>query len=150
MKISYSMLTHNEDESLLKLINFLVKHKDEEDEIVILDDFSDNPKTIEILDVMTSMYEMTYEQRHLLKDYAGQKNFLKNMCVGDYIFNLDADELPHKQLIKNIKPLSSTLQPHLLICSCVIPSTVFTLGTQYKSIVGFDSNIGLMFFINCL
>ena len=105
MKISYSILTHNEDESLQRLLEFLVKHKDEEDEIVILDDYSDNPKTIEILDVMTSMYEMTFEQRHLLKDYAGQKNFLKNMCTGDYIFNLDADELPHKQLIKNIKPI---------------------------------------------
>ena len=94
MKISYSILTHNEDETLLKLLEFLVKHKDDEDEIVILDDYSDNPKTIEILDVMTSMHEMTFEQRHLLKDYAGQKNYLKNMCTGDYIFNLDADELP--------------------------------------------------------
>ena len=105
MKISYSILTHNEDESLQKLLEFLVKHKDEEDEIVILDDYSDNPKTIEILDVMTSMHEMTFEQRHLLKDYAGQKNYLKNMCTGDYIFNLDADELPHKSLIKNIKSI---------------------------------------------
>ena len=105
MKISYSILTHNETDSLYKLIEFLVKHKDEEDEIVILDDYSDNQKTIEILDVMTSMYEMTFEQRHLLKDYAGQKNYLKNMCTGDYIFNLDADELPHKQLVKNIKPI---------------------------------------------
>ena len=42
MKISYSILTHNEDESLQKLLEFLVKHKDEEDEIVILDDYSDN------------------------------------------------------------------------------------------------------------
>tara|TARA_A100001201_G_scaffold99244_2_gene85394 strand:+ start:2608 stop:3228 length:621 start_codon:yes stop_codon:yes gene_type:complete len=105
MKISYSILTHNEDESLQKLLEFLVKHKDEEDEIVILDDYSDNPKTIEILDIMTSMHEMTFEQRHLLKDYAGQKNYLKNMCTGDYIFNLDADELPHKSLIKNIKSI---------------------------------------------
>ena len=105
MKISYSVLTHNEDVSLQKLLEFLVKYKDEEDEIVILDDFSDNPKTIEILDIMTSMHEMTFEQRHLLKDNAGQKNYLKNMCKGDYIFNLDADELPHKQLIKNIKPI---------------------------------------------
>ena len=105
MKISYSILTHNEDKSLMKLLEFLVKHKDEEDEIVILDDYSDNPKTIEILDVMTSMHEMTFEQRHLLKDYAGQKNHLKNMCSGDYIFNLDADELPHKSLITNIKPI---------------------------------------------
>ena len=105
MKISYSILTHNEDESLLKLINFLVKHKDEEDEIVILDDYSDNPKTIEILDSMCSIHEIKFEQRHLLKDFAGQKNHLKNMCTGDYIFNLDADELPHKQLMKNIKPI---------------------------------------------
>ena len=105
MKISYSILTHNEDDSLQRLLEFLVKHKDEKDEIVILDDYSDNPKTIEILDVMTSMHEMTFEQRHLLKDYAGQKNYLKNMCKGDYILNLDADELPHKQLIKNIKQI---------------------------------------------
>ena len=105
MKISYSILTHNEDESLQKLLEFLVKHKDEEDEIVILDDYSDNPKTIEILDVMTSMHEMTFEQRHLLKDYSGQKNHLKNMCTGDYIFNLDADELPNEWLVENIKSI---------------------------------------------
>jgi len=105
MKISYSILTHNEDKSLLKLLEFLVKHKDEEDEIVILDDYSDNPKTIEILDVMTSMHEMTFEQRHLLKDYAGQKNYLTRMCKSFYIVNIDADEIPHKSLIKNIKDI---------------------------------------------
>ena len=68
MNISYSILTHNEDDSLMRLLEFLVKHKDEEDEIVILDDYSDNPKTIEILDAMTSMHEMTFEQRNFLKD----------------------------------------------------------------------------------
>ena len=73
MKISYSILTHNEDESLQRLLEFLVKYKDEEDEIVILDDYSDNPKTIEILDIMTSIHEMTFEQRHLLKDYWTKK-----------------------------------------------------------------------------
>ena len=105
MNISYSMLTHNETDSLLKLIEFIVKHKDEEDEIVILDDYSDNEKTKEILDTMCSIHEIKFEQRHLLKDYAGQKNHLKNMCTGDYIFNLDADELPNKWLMKNIKEI---------------------------------------------
>ena len=105
MKISYSILTHNETDSLLKLIEFLVKHKDEEDEIVILDDYSDNDKTKEILDTMCSIYEITFEQRHLLKDYAGQKNYLTRMCKGEYIFNLDADELPNKWLMKNIKEI---------------------------------------------
>ena len=105
MKISYSILTHNETDSLSELIQFLVKHKDEEDEIVILDDFSDNKKTKEILDTMGSIYDIKIEQRHLLKDFAEQKNYLKNMCSGDYIFNLDADELPNKWLMGNIKPI---------------------------------------------
>ena len=103
MKISYSILTHNEDESLQKILDFIIKHKDEEDEIVILDDYSDNPKTLEILDFYVSANDIVYEQRHLLKDYAGQKNHLTRMCKGSYIINIDADELPHKFLMKNIK-----------------------------------------------
>ena len=105
MKISYSILTHNETDSLLKLIEFIVKYKDEEDEIVILDDYSDNEKTKEILDTMCSIQDIKFEQRHLLNDYGEQKNYLKRMCTGDYIFNLDADELPHKYLITNIKTI---------------------------------------------
>ena len=105
MKISYSILTHNETDSLLKLIEFLVKYKDDEDEIVILDDFSDNEKTKEILDTMCSIHEIKFEQRHLLKDYAGQKNYLSRMCSGEYIINIDADEIPHKYLMKNIKEI---------------------------------------------
>ena len=99
------MLTHNETDSLSELIQFLVKHKDEEDEIVILDDFSDNEKTKEILDSAVSIYEIKFEQRHLLKDYSGQKNHLTRMCKGQYIINIDADELPNKWLMKNIKEI---------------------------------------------
>ena len=105
MKISYSMLTHNETDSLSELIQFLVKHKDEEDEIVILDDYSDNEKTKEILDTMCSINEIKFEQRYLYKDYAGQKNALTRMCKGEYIINIDADELPNKWLMKNIKSI---------------------------------------------
>ena len=105
MKISYSIMTHNEDESLLKLINFIAEYKDEEDEIVILDDYSDNEKTKEILDMMCSVHDITFEQRALMKDYAGQKNHLTRMCKGSYIVNIDADEIPHKSLIQNIKTI---------------------------------------------
>jgi len=105
MKISYSILTHNETDSLLELINFLVDHKDEEDEIVILDDYSDNEKTKEILDAVVSIHDIKFEQRNLFSDFASQKNFLKNMCTGEYIFNIDADELPNKWLMENIKSI---------------------------------------------
>jgi len=105
VKISYSVMTHNETDSLSKLIEFLIKHKDSEDEIVILDDFSDNPKTKEILDIMCSMHSIRFEQRALNKDYGEQKNYLTGMCEGSYIVNIDADELPHKRLMENIKPI---------------------------------------------
>jgi len=105
MKISYSILTHNETSSLMKLIDFLLEHKDEEDEIVILDDYSDNEKTLAYLDAACSIHEIKFEQRHLYKDYAGQKNHLTRMCKGEYIINIDADELPNKWLIKNIKTI---------------------------------------------
>jgi glycosyltransferase involved in cell wall biosynthesis len=105
MKISYSILTHNETDSLQNLLDFLVKRKDEEDEIVILDDYSDNERTQELLDFYVSVNELKFEQRHLMNDFAGQKNHLKNMCSGDYIFNLDADEIPHKRIMNNLKPI---------------------------------------------
>ena len=105
MQLSYSILTHNETDSLMKLIDFLLEHKDKEDEIVILDDYSDNEKTSAYLDVVCSINEIKFEQRHLLKDYAGQKNYLNRMCKGKYIVNIDADELPNKWLMKNIKEI---------------------------------------------
>ena len=105
MKVSYAILTHNEDKELKKLLDFLIKHKDEDDEIVILDDYSDNQNTLEILDFYVSTYDIIYEQRHLLKDFANQKNYLTRMCKGEYIINIDADELLHKQLMINLKTI---------------------------------------------
>ena len=102
MKISYSILTHNETKSLEKLLTLLVKWKDEGDEIVILDDFSDNQKTKELLDFYVSAHDIVFEQRNLLGDYGGQKNHLKSMCSGDYSFNLDADEMISRWFIKNV------------------------------------------------
>ena len=43
------MLVHNEDKTLEKLLKFLVKWKHMDDEIVILDDYSDNEKTKQIV-----------------------------------------------------------------------------------------------------
>jgi glycosyltransferase involved in cell wall biosynthesis len=95
-------LVHNETDTLEKLLKFLVKWKNDDDEIVILDDYSDNEKTKEILDFYVSTYDIVYEQRNLLKDFASQKNHLKSMGSGDYSFNLDADEMISLWMIKNV------------------------------------------------
>jgi glycosyltransferase involved in cell wall biosynthesis len=102
MKISYAITTHNEIEEVKKLIPFVYKHKKEEDEIVVLDDFS----VEEMEEVLNKFYDdgyvTTWQRRKLKRDFAAQKNYAKEMCSGDYIFHLDADEMPNEFLITNL------------------------------------------------
>ena len=102
MKISYSILVHNEDETLEKLLQRLIEYKQPQDEIVVLDDYSDNEKTKAILDYYSSTCDIILDQRNLLHDFASQKNHLKGMCTGDYSFNLDADEMISHWFMKDI------------------------------------------------
>ena len=139
ISISYSILTHNEHESLQKLLDHLLKHKDGEDEIVILDDFSDNKNTQELLDVYTSIHEIRFEQRHLLNDFADQKNYLKRMCKGDYVFNLDADELPRESLLKMLKPILK-INPHVDLY--LVPRINTVSGITLKHVEKWGWSIG--------
>ena len=138
MKISYSILTHNETKSLEKLLRFLVKWKQEEDEIAILDDYSDDEKTKQILDFYVSAKDIIYEQRSLNNDYATQKNYLKSMCSGDYSFNLDADEMISRWLIKNIHGILEDNQIDLIYLPRI--NTVEGLTQQHIQQWGWNVN----------
>ena len=138
MKISYSILTHNETKSLEKLLRFLVKWKADGDEIVILDDHSDDEKTKQILDFYVSAKDIIYEQRSLNNDYATQKNNLKSMCSGDYSFNLDADEMISRWLIKNIHGILEDNQIDLIYLPRI--NTVEGLTQQHIQQWGWNVN----------
>ena len=138
MKISYSILTHNETKSLEKLLRFLVKWKADGDEIVILDDYSDDEKTKQILDFYVSTEDIIYEQRSLNNDYATQKNHLKSMCSGDYSFNLDADEMISRWLIKNIHGILEDNQIDLIYLPRI--NTVEGLTQQHIQQWGWNVN----------
>jgi len=104
MKISYLVTVHNETLELLQLIEKLKTHIDFvaiNDEVVVLDDFSDNPDTIKILDKAKS-YGFTVVQHELNKNFAEHKNYGSKRCVGDYIVQCDADEYLSQPLLENI------------------------------------------------
>ena len=105
MKISYLVATHNETDTLIKLLERLVNYRFDEDEIVILDDFSDNSKTIEILKQVSSQKNVFVFQHRLNNDYGSHKNFGNEKCSGDWVFQIDADELPSETLIFNIRDI---------------------------------------------
>lgn len=106
--ISYAILTHNQGIKLETLLKNLIEHIDPEDQIVIVDDYSDNLVTQQILKKYSfkpGLIKLRY--RHLNNNFSSQKNFLFDQCQGQYIFNLDADQNIQVQLIKNIKEVLS-------------------------------------------
>tara|TARA_R100001129_G_scaffold177425_1_gene152321 strand:- start:177 stop:812 length:636 start_codon:yes stop_codon:yes gene_type:complete len=138
MKISYSMLVHNENETLEKLLKFLVTHKQPQDEIVILDDYSDNEKTKAILDFYVSTENMVFEQRNLAGDFAAQKNYLKGMCSGDYSFNLDADEMISHWFMKDIHEILESNEVDLVFVPRI--NTVEGITEQHCRMYGYQVN----------
>lgn len=109
MKISYLITCHNETNQLLDLIEKLKTHIESNtpnDEIVILDDFSNNEETKKILEKART-YGFSVVQHALNRNFAEHKNYGSKRCVGDYIFQIDADEYPHESLLYNLHELIS-------------------------------------------
>lgn len=101
MQISYAITVCNEIEELTKLLNFLQNTIREEDEIVIqYDEQSVTQDVLEYLDIMKKMHGYTIVGFPLNKDFATFKNNLKSYCTKDYIFQIDADEIPNETLVR--------------------------------------------------
>jgi len=96
MKISYAILTHNEGDYIEKLLSFLIESKRPEDEIVIVDDNSTDEKTINTLEKYKDDIQL---YSRVFDGDATQKNYLNTKCTGDYILQIDADEIFKKEFI---------------------------------------------------
>ena len=103
MKISYAITVCNEHKELDKLLKFLFENKRKEDEVVV--QYDNGNTTEEVMDVIEK-YETqkaNVYQHHsfaLKKNFAAYKNSLNKHCNGDWIFQIDADEIPNEYLIK--------------------------------------------------
>ena len=109
MKISYAITVCNELEEISRLVNFLHQHKRMEDEICVLLDY---PKASEELKnelyYWSSKYIITLKESTFQGHFADWKNELTEMCSGDYIFQIDADEYPHEYLIESLPEILET------------------------------------------
>ena len=100
IKISYGVTVCNELEEIKRLISFLHQHKRPEDEICVL---LDKPKASQQL--LDKLHYWSSKNIIILKEsifqghFADWKNELNEMCSGDFIFQIDADELPNEELL---------------------------------------------------
>ena len=104
--VSYAIPVCNEIEEVKRLTQFLIKIKNEQDEIVILVDQSNH--TQEVKDYVEQFAQECHDQNvtrayfPLNKDFAAFKNHLNSLCSGDYIFQIDADEIPCTPILETL------------------------------------------------
>jgi len=105
MKISYAITVCNEFIEIQRLLNFLLKHKRHQDEIVVLMDTTKaNSELTSTLRLFEShnMDHMVVWPAEFQGHFADWKNKLTSLCTGDFIFQIDADEIPCTSIIESL------------------------------------------------
>jgi hypothetical protein len=109
MKITYAVTVCNEFIEIQQLIAFLLKHKRLQDEIVVQMDLNlgDINNQTEDKNQVFAYLMKHQEQGHirvifypLNNDFAQFKNHLTDQCTGDYIFQIDADEMINEYICR--------------------------------------------------
>ena len=122
MKISYAITVKDEYNELRRLYKHLKKYKRKEDEIVIQQDDTDFSAGIagvveSYCRKLASAREVVYTHTPLMNDFGNFKNQINKHCTGDFILQIDADEIPNKSLIENL--------PHIIQSNdfdvCMVP-----------------------------
>ena len=101
MKLSYAITVCNELVEIQRLITYLLEHKRREDELVVLFDSTNGTKEVEeFLRAKSINGEFNWHSYPFNGHFAQMKNWLTNMCTGDYIFQIDADEMIDEYFIR--------------------------------------------------
>jgi hypothetical protein len=101
MKLSYAITVCNELVEIQRLITYLLEHKRREDELVVLFDSTNGTKEVEeFLRAKSINGEFNWHSYPFDGHFARMKNKLTALCSGDYIVNIDADEMVNNYLIE--------------------------------------------------
>ena len=129
MKISYGITVCNEARELQHLIEFIHPLKDIEDEIVVV--YDDNRVTGEVLDVLEHHAEKVRAfPFDFQQNFLENKNYMNSECEGDYIFQIDADEIPSATLVKSLK----SILEHNLVDVLIVPRANVVKGLTQEHI----------------
>ena len=103
-KITYAITVCNESRDLYSLISFLKNVKNNEDDINVLLDTKHGTESVKsVLEHFKN--DINTCERDFDGNFAEHRNYHLSQCKGDYIFILDADEMPQEGLIKNLKSM---------------------------------------------
>lgn len=101
MKISYGLTVCNEAKELKNLIDYLLPRIHPSDEIVVV--YDQNRITDDVHHVLSLYSEVQAYPFDFKENFLENKNFMNTKCSGDYIFQIDADEIPCESLLANLR-----------------------------------------------
>jgi hypothetical protein len=140
MKISYAITVCNELNEVSCLINFLHQHKRPEDEIcVLLDKPKASQQLIDQLHRYSSINWIYLKESVFQGHFADWKNELTKICSGNYIFQIDADELPNGELLEALPNILShsdsdvILTPRINIVDGITPQHLQVWGWKQNN-----------------
>jgi len=112
LRISYAITACNEHVELERLLDMLHNNIRPEDEIVLQLDNTATPEVRKVAEKYNvgAPYEYHRIYASLDGDFAAFKNNLSRHCTREYIFQIDADEYPHEELLR-ILPLLAEHNP---------------------------------------
>lgn len=104
MKISYAITICNELTEIRRLVPFLLDYKRPQDEIVILyDNTNGDPDVLNFLLPYNKLPNVqTWRCFDWNDNFADFKNILNGYCTGDYIYQIDADEMISQYMVENL------------------------------------------------
>jgi hypothetical protein len=107
INVTYAITVVNELEEITRLVDFLLPRIGTEDDILVQYDESGVTKEVKsYLDIISQLNKkVTVIGFPLNNDFATFKNNLKNHAQGIFIFQIDADEIPHEYLVTNMGKL---------------------------------------------
>ncbi len=140
MKISYCITAKNEHNELNTLLSFLQKNIRKQDEVIIQ---LDSDHTEEVLQICENNMKFFNEYHFCIfplnNDFASFKNNLFKEATGDFIFQIDADEIPHPNLIEGLHVM---LEHNPAVEVYLVPriNTVEGLSNRHIHVWGWNVN----------
>jgi glycosyltransferase involved in cell wall biosynthesis len=119
MVITYAITCKDEHGELERLLRFLKENIRQEDQVLIQLDSTYTTEVLEVCNLFTNFNHSSFIENQAIpnskfivfplnNDFASFKNNLAKHAEGEYIFQIDADELPTVFMVKNLSVVLET------------------------------------------